>query len=175
MHHLNSSFCKDRTSPDYSAVFCLFINVFMNSTGRLFHRFMARKLFLITLGSVPLTCNIFIFSYSLQLLLLSQLVGSFFLFFFFSICKGKVHQMWGTGNLSAPCKGLIINSNIHAMSWVQPWHSNRCFLMVNVPNLWLGRKFHTSVLRAKNWNLDMHQKWFNSLKLLSKHCSHGLH
>lgn len=82
VHHLNSSFCKDRTSPDYSVVFCLFITVFMNSTGRLFHRFMARKLFLITLGSVPLTCNIFISSYSLQLLLLSQLVGSFFLFFF---------------------------------------------------------------------------------------------
>lgn len=83
--------------------------------------------------------------------------------------------MWGTGNLSAPCKGLVLNSNVHAMSWVQPWQSNRCFLMANVPNLWLGRKFHTSVLRAKNWNVDMHQKWFNSLKLLSKHCSHGLH
>lgn len=85
VHHLNSSFCKGRAFHDYSVAFCLFLNVFMNSTGRLFHRFMAIKPFLITLGSVPLTCNIFISSYSLQLLLLSQLVGSFLLFFFFRL------------------------------------------------------------------------------------------
>lgn len=35
----------------------------MTSTGSVLHRFMARKLFLITFGSVPLTYIIFISSY----------------------------------------------------------------------------------------------------------------